>query len=203
MTSPRSDGPVFVIGIADGAGDRLTDRLGAHPNVCRIPRSRLLVDLATAVERSQPALAAYGLPEQYWRKAVADFFNGIQLEYAARYHKTRWTAYASSSTMSIEQLDRLFPTAQFVHVATKPRGGAGRLLSVNRRAGSRLLEGRYLEVAEDELISGLESCAQRVLQFLGEPGGPGASPDEEEISVVEAEIVVDLADARLRRGERP
>jgi hypothetical protein len=201
MTLPRHDGPVFVIGIADGAGDRLTDHLGTHPNVCRIPRSRLLVDLSTAVDRSQPALAAYGMPEQYWRKAVADFFNGLQLDHAARFHKTRWAAYTSSSMFSIDQLDRLFPTAQFVHVVTKPRGGAGRLISVNRRAGAGLLSGRYLEIVEDELITGLDSCSQRVLRFLGEDVVSVSEPAV--VSVSDLDVVVDLADVRLRRSERP
>jgi hypothetical protein len=192
MTPLRHDGPVLVIGIADGAGDRLADRLGSHPNVCRIPRSRLLVDLAIAVDRNQPALAAYGMPEQYWRKAVATFFDGLQRDHAARDHKARWTAYVSSSGISIDQLDRLFPTAQFVHVVTRPRGGAGRVVSANRRTGSRLLAGRYLEVAEDELINGIDACAQRVLRFLG----------EEDVVVGEPEVVVDLADASEVPSER-
>jgi len=182
-TRVRHDGPVLVIGIADGAGDRLADRLGSHPNLCRIPRGRLLVDLATAVDRNQPGLAAYGMPEQYWRKALAAFFDGLQQDHAARSLKERWAAYVSSASLSIEDLDRLFPTAQFVHVVTRPRGGAGRVISANRRAGSRLLSGRYLEVAEEELINGLDACAERVLRFLG----------EEEVVVSEPEVLVDLA----------
>lgn len=192
MTPLRHDGPVLVIGIADGAGDRLADRLGSHPNVCRIPRSRLLVDLAVAVDRNQPALAAYGMPEQYWRKAVAAFFDGLQHDHAVRDHKERWAAYVSSSSISIEQLDRLFPTAQFVHVVTRPRGGAGRVVSTNRKAGSRLLAGRYLEVAEDELIDGIDACAQRVLRFLG----------EEDVVVGEPEVLVDLAEGSEAPSER-
>src|SRR5438309_1859137 len=35
------DGPVFLIGTLDGAGDRLADLLGRHPRLCRVPRSRL------------------------------------------------------------------------------------------------------------------------------------------------------------------
>lgn len=192
MTPLRHDGPVLVIGIADGAGDRLADRLGSHTNVCRIPRSRLLVDLAVAVDRNQPALAAYGMPEQYWRKAVAAFFDGLQHDHAIRDHKERWAAYVSSSSISIEQLDRLFPTAQFVHVVTRPRGGAGRVVSTNRKAGSRLLAGRYLEVAEDELITGIDACAQRVLRFLG----------EEDVVVGEPEVLVDLAEASEAPSDR-
>ena len=200
MTLLRHDGPVLVIGIADGAGDRLADRLGTHPSLCRIPRTRLLIDLAIAVDRNQPALAAYGMPEQYWRKAVAAFFDGLQHDHAARDHKERWAAYVSSSEhLHRPKLDRLFPTAQFVHVVTRPRGGAGRVLSANRRAGSRLLAGRYLEVAENELTTGIDACAQRVLRFLGEEVVVVGEP---EVVVSEPETVVDLADARLRRSER-
>jgi hypothetical protein len=191
MTRLRHDGPVLVIGIADGAGDRLAEHLGSHPTLCRTPRSRLLVDLAIAVDRNQPALAVYGMPEQYWRKAVAAFFDGLQKDHAARHLKERWAAYVSSSSISIEDLDRLFPTAQFVHVVTRPRGGAGRVISANRRAGSRLRSGRYLEVAEEDLINGIDACAQRVLSFLG----------EEEVVVSEPEVVVDLATVGVARRE--
>jgi hypothetical protein len=192
-------GPVLIIGIADGAGDRLADRLGTHPRLCRIPRTRLLADLAIAIDRNQPALAAYGMPEQYWRKAAASFFDGLQLDHAARDRKSRWAAYVSSSSLSIEELDRLFPTAQFVHVVTRPRGGAGRAISANRRAGSRLLPSRYLEVVEGDLTVGMDACAQRVLRFLGEEDVVVSQP---EVVVGEPETVVDLADARLRRSER-
>jgi hypothetical protein len=192
MTTVRHDGPVFVIGIANGAGDRLADRLGAHPRLSRIPPSRLLVDLAVAIDRNQPALAVYGMPEQYWRKAAAEFFDGLQRNHAARDNKVRWTTYVSSSTLSIKDLDRLFPTAQFVHVITRPRGGTGRILSTNRRAGSRLRPERYLEVAEDEVVSGIDACALGVLRFLG----------EEDVVVGDPEIVVDLADARSQRSRR-
>ena len=77
-------------------------------------------------------------------------------------------------------------------MVTRPRGGAGRVVSTNRRAGSRLLAGRYLEVPEDELISGIDACAQRVLRFLG----------EEDVVVGEPEVVVDLADASEAPSER-
>jgi len=197
MTPLRHDGPVLVIGIADGAGDRLTDRLGSHPNVCRVPRSRLLVDLAVAVDHNQPALAAYGMPEQYWRKALAGFFDGLQRDHAVREHKGRWAAYVSSSSISIEQLDRLFPTAQFVHVVTRPRGGAGRVVSLNRRAGAQMLPGRYLEVGEKELITGLDACAERVLRFLGED----VVVSEQDVVVREPEVLVDLADVRVAGRE--
>jgi hypothetical protein len=198
MTPLRHDGPVFVIGIADGAGDRLADRLGSHPGLCRIPRSRLLADLAIAIDRNQPALAVYGMPEQYWRKVAATFFDGLQRDHAARDHKSRWAAYVSSSSLSIEDLDRLFPTAQFVHVVTRPRGGAGRVISANRRAGSRLLPGRYLEVAESDLTTGIDACAQSVLRFLGEED---VVVSEQDVMVMELETMVDLADASLRRSE--
>ena len=170
MNVLRHDGPVFVVGIADGAGDGLADRLGSHPGLCRIPRSRLLADLAIVIGRNQPELAAYGMSEQYWRKAVAAFFAGLQRDHAVRHHKERWATYVSSASLSVADLDGLFPTAQFVHVVTRPRGGAGRVLSANRRAGSGLAPGRYLEVAESEVIADVDACALRVLDFLGEEG---------------------------------
>ena len=168
MNPLRYDGPVFVIGITDGAGDRLADRLGSDPGLCRIPRTLLLSDLTIAVDRNQPALAGYGMSARYWRKALATFFNGLQQDHAARHHKARWAAYVSSSSLSIADLDELFPTAQFVHVVTRPRGTAGRVISANRRTGAQLRPGRFLEVEEDEMMADIDACTHRVLRFLGE-----------------------------------
>ena len=146
-----SDRPVFLIGTVDGAGDRLADLLGRHPRLCRVPRGRLLVDLSVAMERNLPALGVYGRPEWYWRTAVGAFFDGVQRDYAARTQKARWVAYVSSSSLSLDTLEHLFPTAQFVHVITPPRGGAGRIVAATRRTGAGLPPGSYLEVAESEM----------------------------------------------------
>jgi hypothetical protein len=198
------DGPVLLIGTADGAGDRLADLLGRHPRLCRAPRSRLLVDLSTAVERNLPALAAYGLPELYWRRATGAFFDSLQGAYATRNHKPRWVAYASSSSLTLHELWNLFPAAQFVHVITKPRGGAGRIVAANRRTGAGLPAGRYLEIVEGELLVDAEACARRVLHFLGEAIPEpvlGIESDREDDVVLEPEVVVDLADRRLPHPE--
>jgi hypothetical protein len=184
MNPLRYDGPVFVIGIADGAGDRLADRLGSDPGLCRIPRTLLLSDLTIAVDRNQPALAVYGMPQPYWRKALAVFFNGLLQDHAARNHKARWAAFVSSSSLSIADLDELFPTAQFVHVVTRPRGGAGRIISANRRTGAQLRPGRFLELDENEMMADMDGSAHQVLRFLGEEG----------LAAVEAEVVVDLTE---------
>ena len=187
MNPLRYDGPVFVIGIADGAGDLLADCLGSDPGLCRIPRTLLLSDLAIAVDRNQPALAGYGMSEPYWRKALATFFNGLQQDHAARSHKARWAAYVSSSSLSIADLDELFPTAQFVHVVTRPQGRPGRVISANRRTGAQLRPGRFLELDEDEMTADIDACACRVLRFLGEAA----------LADIEAEVMVDLADVQL------
>ncbi len=202
-TPPQREVPVLVIGTVDGAGDRLAERLGRDPRLSRVPNSRLLVDLAVAIERNQPALVAYGMPEQYWRSAVGAFFHGLQHDHAARDRKARWVASVSSSSLTLEQLDRLFPTAQFVHVIARPRGGARRITSANRRSGARLFAGRYLEVREDEMVTGAEECARRVLRFLGEERDEAEAPrSTTDVVVGEPEVMVDLVDLRPRRTER-
>ena len=188
------DGPVIVIGTTDGAGDRLVDLLGGQSRLCRVPRSRLLIDLVIAIARNQPALAVYGLPPEYWCKAVGAFFDGVQREFAMRAHKARWVTYASTSTLSVEELGYLFPTAQFVHVITPPRGGAGRIVAANRRAGAGLPPGTYLEVAEAEMLTDPELCVRRVLHFLMEDDVSGTDVEV----VLETEVTVDLEDATLR-----
>ena len=188
------DGPVIVVGTTDGAGDRLVDLLGRQPRLCRVPRSRLLVELVIAIARNQPALAVYGFSPEYWRRAVGAFFDGIQREFVTQAHKVRWVLYASTSTLSVEELGQLFPTAQFVHVITPPRGGAGRIVAANRRAGAGFPPGTYLEFAEAEMLTDPELCVSRVLRFLGEDD---VSVTDAEV-VLEPEITVDLEDATLR-----
>jgi hypothetical protein len=139
-------------------------------------------------------LAVYGFPAEYWRKAVGAFFGGVQREFVTRAHKARWVMYASTSTLSVEELGPLFPTAQFVHVITPPRGGAGRIVAANRRAGAGLPPGTYLEVAEAEMLTDPGLCVRRVLRFLEEDTLPAT---EAEV-VLESEITIDLEDTTLR-----
>jgi hypothetical protein len=187
---PGPDGPVVLIGTVDGAGDRLTELLGGHPRLCRIPRSRLLVDLAIAIARNQPALAVYGRSGEYWLKAAGVFFDGLQRDHVARTHTARWVTFASSSSLTLDQLSHLFPTAQFVHVVTPPRGGAGRIVAANRRTGAALPAGTYLEVAEGEMLTNAEACVGRVLRFLG----------EDDVILRDPETLIDLADHLVRRS---
>ena len=179
------DGPVVLLGTVDGAGDGLADLLGRHPRLCRVPRSRLLVELVVAIERNQPALAGYRLSAADWRRAAGTFFDGVQRDYATRAHKARWLTYVSSSSLRLDELVGLFPAAQFVHVITPPRGGAGRIVASNRRTGAGLPPGTYLEVAEGEMLGDADACVLRVLRFLREDG----------VVVADPEVVVDLADA--------
>jgi hypothetical protein len=192
------DGPAILIGTVDGAGDRLAQLLGGQPRLCRVPRSRLLTDLAVAVERNLPALAVTGMPPEYWWSALGAFFDGLQRQYAARMGKVRWVTYVSSATLNIEELSRLFPTAQFVHVITPPRGGAGRIVAANRRAGAGLPPGAYLEVPESEMLTDAESCMRRILRFLGEADVRVSGPDDHEV-VLDPEVVVDIEDPTLQR----
>ena len=187
---PTPGRPVILIGITDGAGDMLADLLGCHPRLCRVPRSRLLSDLATAIERNQPALAAYGLAPEHWQQAAGAFFDGLQREYAERDGRARWVAYASSASLSVAELGHLFPTAQLVHVITPPRGGAGRIVAANRRAGAGLPPGRYLEVGEWEILTDSEGCVRRVVRFIEEEDMVAADSE----IVLEPEIALDLAD---------
>ena len=142
--------------------------------------------------RNQVGLVHYGMPEQYWRKAAAGFHSELQREHASRNGKARWVEFIPSSTLTITQVDRLFPTAQFVHVIARPRGGAGRRRSINRRTGAGLFAGRYLEIFDRDARSHPEESLDRVLDFLGE----ARFGTETDLSIGEAHSVVDLARPR-------
>ena len=171
------DAPVFIVGAADGGAERLAALLDTHPRLSCVPRTGLLADLVGAIERNQAALVHYGMPEQYWRRAVAGFYGDLQRQHAAHERKPRWLECVSPASLSIDELDHLFPLAQFVHVL--PRASRSRRrVAADRRTGGQILPGRYLEVSTEDLMSRPEECVQRVLGFLRE--------------AIDAEIVVDL-----------
>ncbi|HEY3239727.1 MAG TPA: hypothetical protein VGL92_09195, partial [Acidimicrobiia bacterium] len=157
--------PVFVLGTR--GGQRLAALLDLHPHLCGVPNSGLLAGLVDLVETNRDSLVRYGLPDQYWRSAVARFLAGLQEDHTAREGKTRWVEWVSSPRLSIGELDRFFPGAQLILVSDRPL--LGRRRRVEHHAAARPASSRYLKVRDADLTADPERCLREVLRFLREP----------------------------------
>jgi hypothetical protein len=158
--------PVFVFGTRGGR--RLATLLDLHPHLCGVPNSGLLAGLVDLVETNRNSLVHYGLPDQYWRNAVARFLAGLQADHMAREGKNRWVEWVSAQRLSIAELDRFFPTAQLIRVSERP-SRVGRPRRGEDQAAAALASGRYLKVLHGDLEAEPERCLREVLRFLGEP----------------------------------
>ena len=164
--------------------------LDSHPNISCGPMTRFLVDVVDAVigKRLPDYLDRFGFPESYWWERVAELFDRIHSDYAARRGKRRWADKTGRYALHIGVLDKLFPDCQVVHVlrdgrdvvashrqrfgyvaAVKAAGKWPVYVRTARSAGGRLGAGRYHEVRYEELVTDTEATLRKLLEFLGEP----------------------------------
>jgi Sulfotransferase family len=164
--------------------------LDSHPNISCGPMTRFLPDVVDAVigKRLPEHLDWFGFPESYWWERVAELFDRIHSDYAARRGKRRWADKTGRYALHIDILDKLFPDCQVVHVlrdgrdvvashrqrfgyvaAVKATGKWPVYVRTARSAGGRLGAGRYHEVRYEELVTDTEATLRKLLEFLGEP----------------------------------
>ena len=168
-TSVDRSSPVFVVG-EPGGGQRLRELLDAHPDISCPPETPWLAALASATWEGRDALSHYGYPEQYWLASIARFYDAIQQDYASGRRTRRWVDTAPG--IDLDLIDRLFPRCQVIYVVPEMFGrrpaiawASGRR---NRRAGSLLSQGRYLEVRAGDIETRPAASLRSVLEFLGE-----------------------------------
>jgi hypothetical protein len=190
--------------------------LHAHPNVAIPPETRYVMsmywrrsqlgDLREPRVREELARAIVEDPETRFRfvgvdgQAVIDqiveegitlgsAFGVVYREYARKFGKARWGDKRPAYYAFIDELDNLFPDAQFIHLVRDPRAcveslkrqewypdEAGPCLAAwvhavrsARRSGTKLGPQRYLEVRYEDLVSDPEKTSRQVCDFLEEP----------------------------------
>jgi hypothetical protein len=164
--------------------------LDSHPNISCGPKTRFLVGVVDAVIGKQlpKYLDRFGFPESYWWERVAELFDRVHSDYAARRGKRRWADKTGTYAMHIDVLNKLFPDCQVVHVVRDGRDVVashrqrfGYVAAVKaarkwpvyvrtaRSAARRLEPGRYHEVRYEELVTDTEATMRKLLDFLGEP----------------------------------
>jgi hypothetical protein len=190
--------------------------LSAHPSIAIPPETRFLMGMYWSrtkygdlrrpearealardiVDDPQTRFRYLGLDDEQTKAQIVaapptlgSAFGVVLSGYAQRYGKPRWGDKRPAYYAFMDELDHLFPDAQFVHLIRDPRACveslkrqewypddaapcvAGWVHAVRsaRRSGQRLGAQRYLEVRYEDLVSDPEAETKRVCEFLDEP----------------------------------
>ena len=213
---PPSDRPVFVVGCPRSGTTLFRTMLHAHPAIAIPPETRYVMsmywrrteygDLRDKQARETLARAIVEDPETRFRFVGVDgasvidqivdegttlgsAFGIVYREYARKFGKPRWGDKRPAYYAFMDELDNLFPDAQFIHLVRDPRAcveslkrqewypdEAGPCLAAwvhavrsARRSGIKLGPSRYLEVRYEDLVSDPEGISRKVCDFLDEP----------------------------------
>lgn len=183
--------PIFIVGCQRSGTTMLRLVLDSHSRISCGPETRFLADMQRIVTTDWHRLQRYGFEREEWLRRIADFFGGIQTDYAQRRGKPRWADKTPLYALNIPFLAELFPTAQFVHVirdgrdvAVSHRKRFGYASSLNsarkwptyirtaRAAARSLPPEQYLEVRYEALVGNTEDTLRRLVAWLGEEWEP-------------------------------
>jgi hypothetical protein len=205
--------PFFVVGCPRSGTTLLKSMLDAHPRLAIPYESHFLVGqgphqrwwrrkpVATVdTILAHPCVRRWNLDPARARAAVAaahpESFSELSATlfdlYAADRGKQRWGDKTPGYVTYIPVIDRLFPTAQFIHIVrdgrevavslsergwgpASPIAGAfwwRRKTQAGLRAGRALAPGRYLEVHLEDLVGDPEGELRRICAFLDEDYAP-------------------------------
>jgi hypothetical protein len=213
---PPSDRPIFVVGCPRSGTTLFRTMLSAHPSIAIPPETRFMMgmywrrtehgDLRRREARKALAAAIVEDPETRFRvlgvdgpQIAAEITDGpptlgsafgiVLRSYAQKFDKPRWGDKRPAYYAFMDELDNLFPDAQFIHLVRDPRACVESLkrqewypdeaapcvaawvhaVRSARRSGTKLGPKRYLEVRYEDLVSDPEAASRRICEFLDEP----------------------------------
>ena len=213
---PASDRPIFVVGCPRSGTTLFRTMLSAHRSIAIPPETRYLMnmywrrsrigDLRQREVRAQLASAIVDDPETRFRvlgldgeqvkaeitdgpPTLGSAFGIIFRDYAQLFDKPRWGDKRPAYYAFMDELDHLFPDAQFIHLIRDPRACVESLkrqewypdeaapcaaawvhaVRSASRSGRKLGPHRYLEVIYEELVSDPEKVSRQICDFLDEP----------------------------------
>jgi hypothetical protein len=189
--TPARPAPIFVVGCQRSGTTLLRLVLDSHPAVACGPETRFLESMTRIVGDDWPRLARYGCDKPEWLAGIADWYGGMQDDYAQRRGKVRWADKTPRYALIMDFLDQLFPDALFIHIIRDPRdvvlshrkrfGYVAAVKAVSkwpvyvstaRATGQRLGPDRYLEVRYEDLVADNAKELRRVFEFIDEPWDP-------------------------------
>src|SRR3954452_20115659 len=213
---PPSDRPIFVVGCPRSGTTLFRTMLSAHRSIAIPPETRYLMgmywrrsqlgDLRQRETRAQLASAIVDDPESRFRvlgldgeRVKAEIIDGpptlgsafgiVFRDYAQSFDKPRWGDKRPAYYAFMDELDHLFPDAQFIHLIRDPRAcveslkrqewypdeaapcAAAWVHAVRSASKSGRKRGpkRYLEVRYEDLVSEPEKVSRQICDFLDEP----------------------------------
>src|SRR3954470_23973889 len=214
-----SDRPIFIVGCPRSGTTLFRTMLHAHPRIAVPPETRFVMpaykrrysfgDLREDHHRSHLARWIVDRPESRFHVLGLDADDvarqivegpptlgsalGIVFRaYSASHGKARWGDKRPAYYSFIDELDHLFPDAQFVHVVRDGRACVASMkkkpwfdhqpipcmatwmmaIDCSQESGRRLGPERFLEVRYEDLVTHPESELRRACDFLGEDYAP-------------------------------
>lgn len=221
----ESDRPIFVLGCPRSGTTLFRTMLHAHPRIAIPPESRFVMptyyqrsrfgDLTTVAGRTSLAEWIVDRPDSRFRVFDLDpeelkhkIVNGpptvgsaigvVFQEYSRRFDKPRWGDKRPAYYSFVDELDHMFPDAQFLHLIRDGRACVASLkeqpwyehdpvpcmatwmLAVDsaRESGRKLGADRYLELRYEDLLARPEAELRRVCEFLDEDYDPAMCEPE-------------------------
>lgn len=184
--------PIFVVGAPRSGTTLFRLILDSHPRIACGPETHFLQDMAQILGPRWRLLQRYGFDQDWWCQKIASFFDSFKLEHLAIKGKERWADKTPSYTLNLPFIERLFPSAQYVHIirdgrdvvaSHKDRWGYRRAVSATkswpqyvrpaRTFGAGIGPGRYLEVRYEDLVESPEETVRGALNFLREDWSEG------------------------------
>lgn len=162
--------------------------LDSHPNISCGPETHFLLDMVKIVTSRWEQVSRFAFPEDYWYEKIRNFYSSFQTDYMIRRGKSRWAEKTPMYTLHLDFIDRLFPTAQYLHLVRNGRDvvashrdrwgfkAAARSVSqwvkyitLARVFGHQKGPDRYHELRYEQLVLYPERQMRQVLTFLVEP----------------------------------
>jgi hypothetical protein len=214
-----SDRPIFIVGCPRSGTTLFRTMLHAHPRIAVPPETRFVMqaylrrynigDLTDPAQREYLARWIVEREESRFSVLRVDGDDVIRQiiegpptlgsalgivfrTYSAKNGKVRWGDKRPAYYSFIDELDNLFPDAQFVHMVRDGRACVASLkrtpwfdhepipcmatwmmaIDCSRESGARLGRERFLEVKYEDLVTAPESEIRRVCDFLEEEYAP-------------------------------
>jgi hypothetical protein len=212
--------PIFIVGCQRSGTTLLRLILDSHSKISCGPETRFLEDLERIVGKDWKRLSQYGFTQEEWLARVAQFFGGIQSDYAMSRGKSRWADKSPRYALHLPFILRVFPDAQIVHlirdgrdVAVSHRKRFGywssvkssvkwpRYIKAARAGAAGVPATQYYEVRYEALVGDSETTLRDLLAFLGEEWEPAVMQFDRQPHDVPSRYHRQLASRQAAAGE--
>ena len=192
--TPRSSGPIFLVGSMRSGSTMLRLILDSHPSIAIGPETGFMgaVQATKEIPNFTPGRGWYrqlNWTDEEFGTRLREFYDEIFGRYAAEQGKPRWGEKTPFHTGHIMAMADLFPEAAFVGIVRHP-GAVARSLEKNFHytfadavaywagtnvdlvSGGAALGPRFALCRYEDLVRDSEPVLLSLTQFLGEPWSP-------------------------------